>query len=35
VNAALGLLISQHALEVLKERAGFGYTLIVLAQKRH
>jgi 2-polyprenyl-3-methyl-5-hydroxy-6-metoxy-1,4-benzoquinol methylase len=34
VNAALGLLASQKKLERFKERAGWGYTLIVLAQKR-
>jgi 2-polyprenyl-3-methyl-5-hydroxy-6-metoxy-1,4-benzoquinol methylase len=35
VNTALGLLIPKPYLESLKEWAGFGYTLIVLAQKRY
>jgi 2-polyprenyl-3-methyl-5-hydroxy-6-metoxy-1,4-benzoquinol methylase len=34
VNAVLGLLMPQHSLEGLKERAGFGLTLTALAQKR-
>lgn len=34
INAALGLLIPRRYLENLKERAGLGYSLIVLAQKR-
>jgi 2-polyprenyl-3-methyl-5-hydroxy-6-metoxy-1,4-benzoquinol methylase len=34
VNAALEWLIPEPYLETLKEWAGFGYTLIVLAQKR-
>jgi 2-polyprenyl-3-methyl-5-hydroxy-6-metoxy-1,4-benzoquinol methylase len=34
VNTALGWLIPTLYLEALKEWAGFGYTLIVLAQKR-
>jgi 2-polyprenyl-3-methyl-5-hydroxy-6-metoxy-1,4-benzoquinol methylase len=34
LNRALGLLIPADRLRALKERAGFGYTLIVLARKR-
>jgi 2-polyprenyl-3-methyl-5-hydroxy-6-metoxy-1,4-benzoquinol methylase len=34
LNRALGLLIPQSRLQALKERAGLGYTLIVLARKR-
>jgi len=34
LNRALGALIGSNRLEALKERAGFGYTLIVLARKR-
>ncbi|HXM30493.1 MAG TPA: class I SAM-dependent methyltransferase [Chthoniobacterales bacterium] len=34
MNAALRLFISQRNLEKLKERAGWGYTLVALAQKR-
>ncbi len=34
VNAALGLFIPQRYLEKLKERAGLGYSLIVLAKKK-
>lgn len=34
INTALGWLIPRRQLESLKERAGFGYTLIVLAQKK-
>lgn len=34
VNTALHLLISHQRLDTLKERAGFGYTRIVLAKKR-
>ncbi len=33
VNAALGLLTGRRALERVKERAGYGYTLVALAQK--
>jgi 2-polyprenyl-3-methyl-5-hydroxy-6-metoxy-1,4-benzoquinol methylase len=33
INAAFGLLISHPCLEKLKQRAGFGSTLIVVAQK--
>jgi SAM-dependent methyltransferase len=34
LNRALGLLLSDRQLEALKEWAGFGWTQIVLAQKR-
>jgi SAM-dependent methyltransferase len=34
VNAVLGAIVSPRFLESLKERAGLGYTLIALAQKR-
>jgi 2-polyprenyl-3-methyl-5-hydroxy-6-metoxy-1,4-benzoquinol methylase len=34
INAGLELFVSQKKLERFKERAGWGYTLIVLAQKR-
>jgi 2-polyprenyl-3-methyl-5-hydroxy-6-metoxy-1,4-benzoquinol methylase len=34
LNTALGWLLSLRYIERLKERAGFGYTLIALAQKR-
>lgn len=34
LNSLLGFVFSQRYLDALKERAGFGYTLIVLAQKR-
>ncbi len=34
INAALGSLVSQQTLERCKEWAGYGYTLVVLAQKR-
>ncbi len=34
LNTALGFLIPQKSLDVIKERAGFGYTIILLAQKR-
>ncbi len=34
VNTALGWLIPRHYLEALKERAGLGYTLVVLARKK-
>ncbi len=34
LNKALSLLIPERLLEALKERAGFGYCIIVLAQKR-
>ena len=34
MNTALGLLVSQKNLERFKEWAGWGYTLIVLAQKK-
>lgn len=34
VNAVLGFVIPRQYLETLKERAGFGYTLIALTQKR-
>jgi len=33
LNNALSLLIPERDLEILKERAGFGYSLLVLAQK--
>jgi len=34
LNTALGLLVSSHALEEWKERAGLGYSLLALARKR-
>ncbi len=34
LNAALGLLIPPRQLEALKEKAGLGYQMIVLAQRR-
>lgn len=34
LNTILGFVIPRHSLDGLKERAGLGYTLIALAQKR-
>jgi hypothetical protein len=34
LNRAMGLLFSPERIEELKERAGFGWTQIALAQKR-
>jgi len=34
VNTALGILVPQKNLERFKEWAGWGYTIIVLAQKK-
>jgi SAM-dependent methyltransferase len=34
LNRILGFVIPRHSLDALKERAGLGYTLIALAQKR-
>ena len=35
VNAAVGLLFSKQQIERFKERAGWGYTLMILAQSTH
>jgi 2-polyprenyl-3-methyl-5-hydroxy-6-metoxy-1,4-benzoquinol methylase len=35
LNAVLGFLIPRQYLEALKERAGLGYTIILLAQKKY